>query len=47
VAYLAWRLGYASLAADTLGGSEDGRRMARDRDGYAGLLRTAIGRGAA
>jgi hypothetical protein len=46
-AYLAWRLGYTSLAAETLGGSEDGLRMARDRDGYAGLLRAALERGAA
>jgi hypothetical protein len=45
-AYLAWRLGYTSLAAETLGDSEDGRRMARDRDIYAGLLRAALERGA-
>ncbi len=45
VAYLAWRLGYTSLAAETLGESQDGRRMARDRDAYAGLLRAALARG--
>lgn len=43
-AYLAWRLGYTSLAAETLAGSEDGRRMARDRDRYARLLRRALAR---
>jgi hypothetical protein len=43
-AYLAWRLGYTALAAETLGESDDGRRMARDRDIYAGLLRTALAR---
>jgi hypothetical protein len=46
-AYLAWRLGYTSLAAETLGESEDGLRMARDRDIYAGLLRAALARGGA
>ena len=45
VAYLAWRLGYTTLAAETLGGSDDGLRMARDRDRYAGLLRAALERG--
>ncbi|MBP1806405.1 hypothetical protein [Rubellimicrobium aerolatum] len=46
-AYLAWRLGYASLAAETLGDGPDGRGMARARDGYAAALRAAIERGAA
>lgn len=44
-AYLAWRLGYTTLAAGSLGASEDGLRMARDRDRYAGLLRAALERG--
>lgn len=44
-AYLAWRLGYVSLAAETLGGSEDGVRMARLRDRYRALLRAALERG--
>ena len=43
-AYLAWRLGYTTLAADTLGESDDGRRMARDRDAYAGLLGAVLER---
>ncbi|HVG49040.1 MAG TPA: hypothetical protein VM899_13020, partial [Rubellimicrobium sp.] len=47
VAYLAWRLGYATLAAETLGGSEDGLRMAQGRDRYAALLRGALAREAA
>lgn len=46
-AYLALRLGYTSLAAETLGDSDDGQRMARDRDVYAGLLRAALERGGA
>jgi hypothetical protein len=46
-AYLAWRLGYTSLAAETLGAGDDGRRMARDRDRYAALLRAALERGGA
>ena len=46
-AYLAWRLGYTSLAAETLGDSDDGQRMARDRDVYADLLRAALERGGA
>jgi hypothetical protein len=41
-AYLAWRLGYASLAAETLGDTEDGRGMATERDRYAQLLRRAL-----
>ncbi len=43
-AYLACRLGYATLAAETLGGSGDGLRMAGLRDRYAGLLRAALER---
>ncbi len=42
LAYLAWRLGYTSLAAETLGCSQDGQRMARDRDRYASLIRAAL-----
>lgn len=42
VAYLAWRLGYTTLAASTLGAGEDGLRMARDRDRYATLLRRVL-----
>ncbi|TNC48746.1 hypothetical protein FHG66_13095 [Rubellimicrobium rubrum] len=44
VAYLAYRLGYASLAAETLGGSMDGLRMAKDRDRYAARLRQELER---
>ncbi|EYD75212.1 hypothetical protein Rumeso_03308 [Rubellimicrobium mesophilum DSM 19309] len=47
VAYLAWRLGYTTLAAETLGGSDDGLRMGRARDRYAALLRGALEREAA
>jgi hypothetical protein len=43
-AYLAWRLGYTTLAAETLGTSEDGLRMARHRDCYGTLLRAALER---
>ena len=44
---LAWRLGYTTMAAETLGGSEDRRRMARDRDRYAARLRGMLEREAA
>lgn len=44
VAYLAWRLGYASLAAETLGGSPDGLRMSALRDHYRALLPPALAR---
>ncbi len=44
LAYLAYRLGYASLAADTLGESDDGLRMAKDRDRYAAALRRELER---
>jgi hypothetical protein len=37
-AYLAARLGYVSLAADTLGESDDGRRFRREQARYARLL---------
>ncbi len=47
VAYLAWRLGYASLAAETLGDSADGLRMAALRDRYRAMLRPALARAAA
>lgn len=41
-AYLAWRLGYTHLAAETLGDTEDGARMARDRDRYGARLAAAL-----
>ncbi len=44
-AYLAWRLGYVTLAAETLGGSWDGLRMAGLRDRYGALLRAALEEG--
>lgn len=47
VAYLAWRLGYTTLAAETLGDGEDRLRMAGERDRYAALLRTTLAREAA
>jgi len=42
MAYLAFRLGYASLAADTLAGTPDGRRMAALAARYGIDLREAI-----
>lgn len=42
LAYLACRLGYATLARDTLGESDDGRRFAREVERYAGLLRREL-----
>lgn len=47
VAYLAWRLGYATLAAETLGASADGLRMAALRDRYKAMLPSALARAAA
>jgi hypothetical protein len=47
VAYLAWRLGYASLAAETLGASPDGLRMAVLRDRYRAMLPPALAGAAA
>jgi hypothetical protein len=47
VAYLAWRLGYASLAAEALGDSADGLRMAALRDRYRAMLPLALARAAA
>jgi hypothetical protein len=44
-AYLAFRLGYASLAAETLGDSPDGRGMAALRDRYVARLQAVIARG--
>jgi hypothetical protein len=38
VAYLAFRVGYVSLAADTLSGSDDGQRFERERRRYRELL---------
>lgn len=46
VAYLAWRLGYASLSAETLGDDPDGRRMAALRDRLALQARAALAEGA-
>jgi len=34
LAYLAWRLGYTTLAADTLGDTDEGRRFRRDAARY-------------
>ncbi|HJT86776.1 MAG TPA: hypothetical protein VJ732_02945 [Bryobacteraceae bacterium] len=39
LAYLAFRLGYADMAASSLRDSEDGPRFQRERARYAGLLR--------
>ena len=44
VAYLAWRLGYTTLAAETLGGGEEAGRMATLRDRYAARLGQALDR---
>jgi len=43
VAYLAFRLGYASLAAETLAGSDDGVRFARLARRYLRMLRRELG----
>jgi hypothetical protein len=42
IAYLAFRLGYASLAATVLGGTPDGFRFAADTRWYADLLRCEL-----
>jgi hypothetical protein len=42
VAYAAYRMGYAALAAETLGATADGLRFARMRDGYARTLRREL-----
>lgn len=44
VAYLAFRLGYAQMAAGALGGTQDGARMAALARRYGGLLRQAVAR---
>jgi hypothetical protein len=41
-AYLAWRIGYTTLAAETLGASPDGDRFARERERYVALLRAEL-----
>jgi hypothetical protein len=41
-AYLAFRLGYTTLAAETLAGSADGRRMARLADRYRQALQRQL-----
>ncbi|MBI4787166.1 MAG: hypothetical protein HY782_08990 [Chloroflexi bacterium] len=43
IAYLAFRLGYATMAAQTLGDAQDGERFARLAVRYAGLLKREIG----
>ena len=43
VAYLAFRLGYAGLAAETLAGTADGARFARLGRRYLRLLRRELG----
>jgi hypothetical protein len=43
-AYLAYRAGYADLAAQSLGDSSDGRRFAALRDKYRGAVDHARGR---
>ncbi len=42
IAYLAFRLGYSSLAATVLGDTPDGYRFAADAKWYAGLLRSEL-----
>lgn len=42
LAYLAFRLGYTTLAADTLGDVADGKRFAAARDRYRQRLRTEL-----
>jgi hypothetical protein len=42
VAYLAWRVGYATLAAETLAGTEDGGRFTTLREGYREALRCTL-----
>jgi hypothetical protein len=44
IAYLAFRLGYAHLAAETLGDAPDGRRFAELAARYATELKTALNR---
>jgi hypothetical protein len=41
-AYLAWRIGYTAMAAESLGDSADGRRFARERERYVALLRAEL-----
>jgi hypothetical protein len=43
--YLAYRLGYTSLASSTLGSSPDGLRFSRANDRYARLLRQELTQG--
>ena len=45
VAYLAWRLGYATLSAETLGDAPDGPAMAALRDRLAARARVALAEG--
>lgn len=46
VAYLGFRIGYAGLAEETLGGSDDGRRFARLKRQYLATLERELGAGA-
>ena len=39
IAWLAFRVGYATLASESLAGTDDGERFARERHRYARLLR--------
>jgi hypothetical protein len=43
LAYVAWRIGYATLAAETLGASEDGGRFRADLTKYRRLLAAPAG----
>jgi hypothetical protein len=44
IAYLAFRLGYATMAAEALGDDADGRRFAATREHYGSLLRHELSR---
>jgi hypothetical protein len=45
LAYLAFRIGYAGLAEETLAGSDDGRRFARLKRRYVATLERELGAG--
>jgi hypothetical protein len=45
MAYLAFRLGYCSLAADVLGNSPDGKRFQKEIGRYGGLIEQRLGCG--
>ncbi len=44
IGYLAFRLGYATMAAEALGNDADGRRFAATREHYGSLLRHELSR---